>query len=272
MLEIKSSDELNIVQVENTQGYDGHCLRAYSYFGTQMPDIINTVDSINSIKKKYPNLRSDSKAPTFLLTYKGTYHGLMRNCGFGESQAKAIEARYRELYAVSEQWTKAKITQASQDGYATLAFGLRLRTPILKKCLMGTRVTPREAEQEARSAGNAISGQSYGLLNNRAAIAFFRKVRAAGYANDILPVALIHDAIYILVRDDVEILKWANDNLTHEMSWQELPEIQHDVIKLGAELDIFYPSWKESITLPNHASTTEILDIVDAALLEKETK
>ena len=34
-------------------GYDGHCLRAYSYFGTQMPDIINTVDSINSIKKKY---------------------------------------------------------------------------------------------------------------------------------------------------------------------------------------------------------------------------
>ena len=68
MLEIKSSDELNIVQVENTQGYDGHCLRAYSYFGTQMPDITNTVDSINSIKKKYPNLRSDSKAPTFLLT------------------------------------------------------------------------------------------------------------------------------------------------------------------------------------------------------------
>ena len=51
-----------------TDGYDGHCLRAYSYFGTQMPDIINTVDSINSIKKKYPNLRSDSKAPTFLLT------------------------------------------------------------------------------------------------------------------------------------------------------------------------------------------------------------
>ena len=68
MLEIKSSDELNIVQVENTQGYDGHCLRAYSYFGNQMPDIINTVESINSIKHKYEGLRGDSKAPTFLLT------------------------------------------------------------------------------------------------------------------------------------------------------------------------------------------------------------
>ena len=68
MLEIKSSDELNIVQVENTQGYDGHCLRAYSYFGHLMPDIIDTLESINSIKDKYPDLRSKSKAPTFLLT------------------------------------------------------------------------------------------------------------------------------------------------------------------------------------------------------------
>ena len=68
MLEIKSSDELNIVQVENTQGYDGHCLRAFSYFGDQMPDIVDTVVSINSIKTKYEGLRGDSKAPTFLLT------------------------------------------------------------------------------------------------------------------------------------------------------------------------------------------------------------
>ena len=49
-------------------GYDGHCLRAYSYFGDQMPDIVDTLQSINSIKDKYPDLRSKSKAPTFLLT------------------------------------------------------------------------------------------------------------------------------------------------------------------------------------------------------------
>ena len=33
-----------------------------------------------------------------------------------------------------------------------------------------------EASQEARTAGNALSGQSYGLLNNRAIIAFMKKV------------------------------------------------------------------------------------------------
>mgnify|MGYP003586880004 CR=1 FL=1 len=52
-----------------TDGYDGHCLRAYTYFGHMMPDIDPTsVDSINSIKKKYSDLRDESKAPTFLLT------------------------------------------------------------------------------------------------------------------------------------------------------------------------------------------------------------
>ena len=49
-----------------TDGYDGHCLRAYTYFGDRMPDIDPTsVESINSIEEKYPQERQDSKAPTF---------------------------------------------------------------------------------------------------------------------------------------------------------------------------------------------------------------
>ena len=52
-----------------TDGYDGHCLRAYSYFGHKMTGIDPTsVESINSIEAKYPDERQDSKAPTFLLT------------------------------------------------------------------------------------------------------------------------------------------------------------------------------------------------------------
>ena len=46
-------------------GYDGHCLRAHAYFGDQMSGIDDSVESINSIEKKYPKLRQDSKTPTF---------------------------------------------------------------------------------------------------------------------------------------------------------------------------------------------------------------
>ena len=48
-----------------TQGYDSHCLAAYSYFKDDMPDIEDTIASINSIKEKYDELRSASKPCTF---------------------------------------------------------------------------------------------------------------------------------------------------------------------------------------------------------------
>ena len=45
------------------------------------------------------------------------------------------------------------------------------------------------------------------------------------------------------------------------MSWQELPEIYHPDVRLGAELDLF-PDWANPITLPNNVSESEIEAIV----------
>lgn len=47
-------------------GVDGHSLNAYAYYKKLMPDIDpNSVDSINSIAKLYPELRQRSKSSTF---------------------------------------------------------------------------------------------------------------------------------------------------------------------------------------------------------------
>ena len=262
-LAIPSNSTISIKKVGNTEGYDGHCLRAYYYFRDRMPDIDGTsVESINSIKKKYPELRQLSKAPTFLLTYGGSAIGLMKNCGFSEEEAKSIEANYHELYRESDEWVKERLARACDDGYVELAFGLKLRTPLLKQSILGNRSTLHQAEAEARTAGNALSGQSYGLLNNRAAVAFMKRVWASKWRTSIQPVALIHDAIYLLIDDDIECLEWVNKALIEEMSWQELPEIAHDTVKLGAELDVFYPSWENEITLPNNATQQEIKDVI----------
>lgn len=239
------------------EGYDGHCLRAFYYFRDQMPDIEDTVESINGIKKKYPELRQKSKSPTFALTYQGTWTTLVKNCGFAPEVAKQIEAAYHSMYKVSDDWVQAKLKQACKDGYVEVAFGLRVRTPLLKQSILGNSKTMREAEAEGRTAGNAL-GQSYGQLNNRAIVEFMDRVWNSPYKYDIFPVALIHDAIYLLIRDDLEIVTWANKNLIECMSWQELPEIQHDTVKLGAALDIFHPSWANAITLPNGADSQTI--------------
>lgn len=235
----------------------------------QITEISNqefNVTQINSISKKYPKWRQLSKAPTFALTFAGTYHTLMSNCGFSLEDAKSIEERYHKLYAVSDAWVYEKIKQAHTDGYSLGAFGLRIRAPLLKQVVHGASNSPYEAAAEARTLGNAISGQSYGLLNNRAAVEFFQKVWASPYRHKILPVALIHDAIYILIADDIEVVEFANRELIKSMRWQELPEIQHPTVKLGAALDIFYPSWAYPITLPNDASQAEIKETCDKAM------
>lgn len=242
-------------------GFDGHCLRAAYYFRDQCLDIDPSDPvSVNSMKKKYPLLRQESKSPTFALTYQGTYHTLVSNLGFEIEKAKEIEKGYHEMYKVSDQYIQDRLKQASKDGYVTVAFGLRVRTPLLSQVVYGSPKMPYEAAAEGRTAGNAL-GQSYGLLNNRAAVDFMKKVWASKYRYDILPVALIHDAIYILIKDEVEIVEWANRELIKSMQWQELPEIQHPTVKLGAALDIFWPSWAKSTTIPNNADAETLVEL-----------
>lgn len=243
-----------------TDGYDGHSLRAFFYFSTKMPDIIDTVESINSIQEKYKPLRQESKAPTFALTYQGTYHTLMANCGFSEEKAKDIEAKYHDAYKVSDDWVAAKLQEATKVGFITVAFGLRVRTPLLKQVILGTKKTPYEASAEGRTAGNAL-GQSWCLLNSRAASEFMQGVRKSKYRLDIRPCAHIHDAQYYLIPDDLELVQYMNKHLVAAVEWQDHPEIYHDQVKLGGELSIFYPDWSAEMVIPNAANDNEINEI-----------
>ena len=243
------------------RGFDGHCLRAAFYY----EDVLTMIDktdpkSVNSIKYSHPELRQDSKTPTFLLTYGGTHHGMMAQLGWNKEKSVKVEVKYHEMYKVSDEYIQTRLHQASKDGFVTVAFGLRVRTPLLSQVIFNGPKMPYEAAAEGRTAGNAM-GQSYGLLNNRAAVEFMQKVWKSKHRFDILPIALIHDAIYILVKDNVETVRWANCELIKSMQWQELPEIQHPTVKLGAAMDIFWPSWANATTLPNDADIDTIFSI-----------
>lgn len=256
-----------------TDGYDGHCLRAYGYFGEHMPDIDPTsVDSINSIAKKYKQFRQDSKAPTFALTYQGTYLTLMNNCGFSKELAQAIEAAYKKMYVVSIDWVNQRLEQATKDGYVTVAFGLRVRTPLLAQTILNTGRTPKEAAAEGRTAGNAM-GQSYCLLNNRAASEFMGKVRTSKYRLDIKPCAHIHDAQYYLVRDaGFGPLMFMNKHLTKAVSWQNDPEIWHEKVKLSGSVEIYYPNWNHGFDIANDCSEEDIKKAIKKHLADLAEK
>ena len=185
----------------------------------------------------------------------------MTNCGFSTEKALMVEAKYKELYKVSIDWVADKLKEACNTGYVTVAFGLRVRTPLLKQVILGNRRTPHEAEAEGRSAGNAL-GQSWCLLNSRAASEFMNKVRESDFQLDIRPCAQIHDAQYYLLRDDIQTVSYTNEHLIKAVKWQDHPEIYHDQVKLSGDLSIFWPTWAEEITIQNEDSSAQIEELI----------
>ena len=84
-LTTKDPNKLNVY----LKGFDGHCLRAAYYFQEDLLArgiriALDDPGSVNSIKKLAEDLRQDSKAPTFALTYQGTWSTLVRNLGWTE--------------------------------------------------------------------------------------------------------------------------------------------------------------------------------------------
>lgn len=253
-------------------GYDGHCLRAHSYFGNRMQDITQEllniqevaerVEIINSIEDRYPDLRQLSKGPTFALTYMGTWKTLVKNFGLTIEEAKQIEDNYHQLYQVADQWVMSQLRKAQKTGYVELAFGLRLRTPILPKVVLhDLRTLPQEAHKEMKTAGNAL-GQSYGLLNTHAANLFMQRVWDSPFREIVLPTVQIHDSQYYMIENSMRCLKWVNTNLIECMEWNELAPIQHPIVKLGAKLEVFYPDWGSGIKIPNRASSEQIRNVL----------
>lgn len=250
-----------------TEGYDSHCFNTFSYWPDQCIGIVRTPESINSIADKYSKLRSKSKTITFAAQYGGTFHTFMNSGGFSEQEAKQIEANYKETYKVSEEWVEKLLDRVRNQGYTDIAFGLRLDAPLLARSIKGIKSGGGIAS-ESRTIGNA-SQQSYGLLTNRAMNGFMAKVWGHEEMRlKVMPVAMIHDALYFLVKNEPLTVKWVNDHLIEEMEWNELPEIQHDTVKLGAELEIFYPNWAKPVSIPNNCSAHEIVRLC-AAHMEK---
>jgi DNA polymerase-1 len=212
-------------------------------------------------------LRQAGKTASFALQYSGTYKTLVQNCGFDEDEAKKLEAAYHELYKHSDQWNYKNLEQAASKGYVDLAYGLRLRTPILFQSILSSEKSlSQKAHKEIKTALNALI-QSYSLLCTKALASFMERVWDSEYREQIVPAAQIHDALYFCIPNTLGALHWININLVQCMTdISGLPELGHDEIKLGANLELYWPNWAKSISFPNNASISELKQIVNQYL------
>lgn len=254
-----------------TEGIDGHCLNAYGYYGDQMPDIDpDDPESINSIADKYPKLRQDSKASTFALNYGGTSLTLHSNNGLPMDQAIKVEEGHKEMYKVLHSWSQDNKVLMANQGYISCAFGLKVRTPLLAKSLIDSKITPSAVKAEFRSGNNAVT-QSHGLMTTNAGVMFRKRLEKSPYRHQVLLINFIHDAIYLLVEENPEVIEWVNINLIECMVDSGDYQIHgNKEVPILANLEIG-KSWDKQFELPVNCSVTEIIKILKEKVNESKT-
>jgi len=235
------------------EGYDSHAMYAAVYFADELkerglpygPDI--TVEDSLLIKEEASDLRQKGKAVTFALQYGGTEHTVAKSLEVSLEEAKKIVDSYHKLHSgVSDYYTKMT-EAATKCGYYTIETGLRLRAPGLQS------IDDKIVEKTKRSATNALI-QGFGMLTVKAMNKFQERIEQSGYDSDVQIINTIHDAVYLRVRDNVNTIKWVNNNLIDCMV-EDFADGQD--IPLEAELDVGY-SWVDQRTLPNNCSEEEI--------------
>lgn len=240
---------------ECAQGFDGHSLRAAVFFPEELPEIdMDDKDSVNMIKKDFPDIRAKAKAPSFSLQYGGGPGKIQRLLACSKDRAKQVYDAYHNLYSGLAVFAKQNEMHARNKGYVTCAFGLRLRTPVLKREAAKERLS-EAGSSEARSSSNAVT-QSWGMLTNRAIAEFEEIIKNSEFSKQVRFCNTIHDAIYLLVKKDPKVVKFVNDTLIKCMEWQE-GIVKSEEVKLGAELDIGI-SWDKQYTLSNWMSEEDI--------------
>jgi len=246
-------------KAEFLQGFDGHSLRAYAFFKEEIDEALgeelDPTDpaSINRIKDELPKIRGKSKSPSFAMAYGSGAGKIVQLLKCTKAEAEAVFKRYHELYRDTAIYAERNIEKAKAQGFINGAFGLKLRTP-------GIRSRDRiKVSSEGRSLNN-MTIQSYGLLMNRAGIGFQEAIENDGMINEVLLINQIHDALYGLVRNTPENVKWLNDNLIKCMVEDYVPNQE---IKLEAELDIG-PSWDIQHTIKNGVSVEEIKKVLES--------
>ena len=240
-----------------TDGIDGHCLNASSYFKDELEERgifvdLEDVGSINSLKKLAPDLRQAGKSVTFGINYGSAAPKIASQLGISIPEAEEIFKGYWKLYQGIHDYNNNNLKVAHRDGFVVSDFsGLRLQLPAIS-----TQDEYIRAKEE-RTANNFMI-QSGNFLLLRAGTAFMKLVEEANLTSDVQMVNYIHDAIYLNIRKDPKIIEWVNYNLIKCMTVDYKDGMP---IRLEAELDIG-PDWSNQVTLKNSESIETIKEVM----------
>jgi len=164
-------------------------------------------------------------------------------------KAYKIVDGYKEMYSTMIKWNESNKKQMQEKGYVEGCWYHRVYTPLINMSIINARITPSQVKSEFRSANNAIT-QSYGMLTTISGSRFQEILFNSKYRYDVLLINQIHDAIYLLIKNDIKVINWVNKTLIETMCIMDEPRLINAPVKLESELDIGI-SWDKQYTIPN---------------------
>ena len=236
-------------------GLDSHCFNSMYYFRKEIEAIlgpINTSAEFNKIykdgcdsDKRLKAIRQKGKPVTFGMAY-GSYPPKIAStikCSLEEAQG-IFNAYHNELYAGVKDYTENYIRKQAEDtGEVYLFSGLRIKTD--------------DPDKHIRTINNA-SIQTYSILSAIAFATMAKRIKDAGYEQDIQLTSSIYDSVYYEVTADPIIIEWMNRTLVEVMT---TPFMDGSAIENDSGLEIG-PNWADLVEIPNNCSIEYIKGVL----------
>ena len=228
---------------------DMHTLHACYYFKTEieqkfsldMSEVTPQIVEDLFHNKDFKDIRSNGKRISFGLDYGSFPPKIVSQLGCTLAVAQGIFDRYHyELYiGVSEFRENYVLPTAVKNHEIHLNWGLHLKSS--------------NPKSDIRTLFNSCF-QSFSDLTQIAAVDFENRIMEDSMQDRVMINNCIHDAIYGELDDDLETIKWVNDNLITVMT---KPFVHNQSVQLKSECDIGYNLY-DVLTLPNNCSIEHI--------------
>ena len=237
----------------NGEYADMHTLHACYYFKTEIEKEFNLdLSDITPLiveqlfhEPKFKSIRSDGKRISFGLDYGAFPPKIVSQLGCTLAVAQGIFNRYHnELYAgVSDFRENYVAPTAKENGEIHLNWGLYLKSD--------------NPDKDIRTLFNS-NFQAYSSLTQISAVDFENRIIEDNMQDRVLINNIVHDAVYGELDDDIDTIKWVNDNLIAVMT---KPFVHNQATPLKSECDFGYNLY-DIVTLPNNAEEEEINTIL----------
>lgn len=134
---------------------DLHTLSTIAFYG----------EECQKDKKKFKQLRQQSKAANFALCYGGSGKAVVRSTGVDDNEGWRIYRQFTGTYKGLQNWWKAQHEFARKNGYVNTAFGRRYPVPDILLPKRDPKTGRDNGAFIAKAERNAVNGPIQGCLH-----------------------------------------------------------------------------------------------------------